>query len=67
MDNSKVIDADGHIIERSEELRRYLKPPFDNAAGHSPRLNRGTAIYNARCPPTRNSIPEGRALRTGCG
>jgi uncharacterized protein len=33
MDNSKVIDADGHIIERSEELRRYLKPPFDKRGG----------------------------------
>ena len=33
MINSKVIDADGHIIERSDELRRYLKPPFDKRGG----------------------------------
>ncbi len=33
MNNSKVIDADGHIIERSEEPRRYLKPPFDKRRG----------------------------------
>jgi hypothetical protein len=29
----KVIDADGHIIERADELRRYLKPPFDKRGG----------------------------------
>jgi hypothetical protein len=29
---SKVIDADGHIIERADELRRYLKSPFDKRA-----------------------------------
>src|SRR6185369_4997734 len=30
---SKVIDADGHIIERSDELRKYLKAPFNNRGG----------------------------------
>jgi predicted TIM-barrel fold metal-dependent hydrolase len=30
---SKVIDADGHIIERSDELRRYLKTPFNKRGG----------------------------------
>ena len=33
MNNFKVIDADGHIIERSEELRRYLKAPFNKRGG----------------------------------
>jgi predicted TIM-barrel fold metal-dependent hydrolase len=28
-----VIDADGHIIERTEELRRYLKAPYDKRGG----------------------------------
>ena len=31
MNNAKVIDADGHIIERRDELRLYLKPPIDSA------------------------------------
>jgi hypothetical protein len=29
MSNAKTIDADGHIIERTDELRKYLKPPFN--------------------------------------
>ena len=33
MSQSKVIDADGHIIERSDELRRYLKAPFNKRGG----------------------------------
>ena len=33
MAGSKVIDADGHIIERSDELRRYLKAPFNKRGG----------------------------------
>jgi predicted TIM-barrel fold metal-dependent hydrolase len=33
MDNSNVIDADGHIIERRDELRPYLKSPFDKRGG----------------------------------
>jgi hypothetical protein len=33
MAKSKVIDADGHIIERSDELRRYLKAPFNKRGG----------------------------------
>jgi len=30
---SKVIDADGHIVERGDVLRKYLKPPFDKRGG----------------------------------
>ena len=30
---SKVIDADGHIIERTDELRKYLKAPFNKRVG----------------------------------
>ena len=33
MSNFKIIDADGHIIERSDELRRYLKAPFNKRGG----------------------------------
>jgi len=33
MSNEKVIDADGHIIERSDELRKYLKAPFNKRGG----------------------------------
>jgi hypothetical protein len=33
MAGAKVIDADGHIIERSDELRRYLKAPFNKRGG----------------------------------
>ena len=33
MSSGKVIDADGHIIERAEELRRYLKAPFNKRGG----------------------------------
>ena len=33
MGGSKVIDADGHIIERTDELRKYLKSPFDKRGG----------------------------------
>ena len=33
MSQPKVIDADGHIIERSDELRRYLKAPFNKRGG----------------------------------
>lgn len=33
MNNFSVIDADGHIIERNDELRRYLKAPFDKRGG----------------------------------
>jgi len=29
----KVIDADGHIIERADELRGYLKPSFNKGGG----------------------------------
>ncbi len=29
----KVIDADGHIIERTDELRKYLKAPFNKRVG----------------------------------
>jgi len=30
---SKVIDADGHVIERTDELRKYLRSPFDKRGG----------------------------------
>jgi hypothetical protein len=30
---TKVIDADGHIIERTDELRKYLKSPFNKRVG----------------------------------
>jgi uncharacterized protein len=33
MPASKVIDADGHIIERTDELRKYLKSPFNKRGG----------------------------------
>ena len=33
MSSGKVIDADGHIIERSDELRHYLKAPFNKRGG----------------------------------
>ena len=33
MSSGKVIDADGHIIERADELRRYLKAPFNKRGG----------------------------------
>jgi predicted TIM-barrel fold metal-dependent hydrolase len=33
MGNFRVIDADGHIIERSDELRRYIKAPFNKRRG----------------------------------
>lgn len=33
MTDYPVIDADGHIIERGEELRRYLKAPFNRRGG----------------------------------
>lgn len=33
MATSKVIDADGHIIERTDELRKYLKSPFNKRVG----------------------------------
>jgi predicted TIM-barrel fold metal-dependent hydrolase len=33
MAGSKVIDADGHIIERTDELRKYLKSPFNKRGG----------------------------------
>jgi hypothetical protein len=33
MAGAKVIDADGHIIERSDELRGYLKSPFNKRSG----------------------------------
>jgi len=28
-----VIDADGHIIERTDKLRKNLKPPFEERGG----------------------------------
>lgn len=33
MNSFNVIDADGHIIERNEELRRYMKAPFNQRGG----------------------------------
>src|SRR4029434_8632499 len=33
MAGTKVIDADGHIIERTDELRKYLKSPFNKRGG----------------------------------
>src|SRR5215470_15806327 len=33
MAGSKVIDADGHIIETTDELRKYLKSPFNKRGG----------------------------------
>jgi hypothetical protein len=33
LNSFSVIDADGHIIERNEELRRYLKEPFNKRGG----------------------------------
>jgi hypothetical protein len=33
MNSGKVIDGDGHIIERSDELRHYLKAPFNKRGG----------------------------------
>src|SRR5207245_9785477 len=33
MAGSNVIDADGHIIERTDELRSYLKAPFNKRGG----------------------------------
>lgn len=33
MSQYRAIDADGHIIERDDELRRYLKTPFNKRGG----------------------------------
>jgi len=33
MPANKVIDADGHIIERTDDLRKYLKAPFNKRVG----------------------------------
>jgi hypothetical protein len=33
MAGTRVIDADGHIIERTDELRKYLKSPFNKRGG----------------------------------
>ena len=33
MAGSNVIDADGHLIERTDELRKYLKSPFNKRGG----------------------------------
>ena len=29
MARAPVIDADGHILERQEDVRKYLEPPWD--------------------------------------
>src|SRR5262249_11704164 len=33
MANFLVIDADGHLIEQTDLLRSYLKPPYDKRSG----------------------------------
>ncbi len=33
MEDYPAIDADGHIIERREELRQYLEPPYNKRGG----------------------------------
>ena len=33
MANFPVIDADGHLIEQTDLLRSYLKPPYDKRSG----------------------------------
>ncbi|MBI3061208.1 MAG: amidohydrolase family protein, partial [Deltaproteobacteria bacterium] len=33
MNNQKVIDADGHLIEQNDLLRSYLEPPYDRRGG----------------------------------
>ena len=33
MTRAPVIDADGHILERQEDVRKYLKPPWDRRRG----------------------------------
>ena len=33
MANYSVIDADGHLIEQTDLLRSYLKPPYDKRSG----------------------------------
>ena len=33
MARSPVIDADGHILERSQDVWRYIEPPFDKRGG----------------------------------
>jgi predicted TIM-barrel fold metal-dependent hydrolase len=35
MDDYAAIDADGHVIETDEELRRYLPPPFEGRRAHT--------------------------------
>ena len=63
MSNAKVIDADGHIIERTEELRKYLKPPFNKRGGPLTASEPGTAISSN--PAARPAHLSQRAYRAG--
>ena len=66
MSQSKVIDADGHIIERSDELRRYLKAPFNKRGGPLTASEPWDRDLQKPCPRTRNLSSARHERRTGC-
>jgi len=65
MSNFKVIDADGHIIERSDELRRYLKAPFNKRGGPLTASEPWDRDLQETCRRTKRSFHARRERRTG--
>jgi hypothetical protein len=49
MANFPVIDADGHLIEQTDLLRSYLKPPYDKRSGPLFTANRGWPPAELSC------------------
>src|SRR5215831_5228462 len=65
MAEAKVIDADGHIIERTDELRKYLKSPFNKRGVRLQHPNPGIGTCKKLCRHTRKYFRARRGRRTG--
>ena len=67
MAGSRVIDADGHIIERTDELRKYLKSRFNNARRTAHSVRALGPRSSKPCRANRMRFPARPTRRTGCG
>ena len=66
MAGTKVIDADGHIIERTDELRKYLKSPFNKRGGPLTASEPWDRDLQQTLPPEPVPFPERPPRRNGC-
>src|SRR2546430_17352068 len=63
MAGSNVIDADGHIIERTDELRKYLRPPFNKRGGPLTASEPWDRDLQQTLPPEPRTFPSAPSAR----